>query len=67
MIGQIEQVAILPMVEEREAVRRAMLQLADRVMCVHEPFRSNLIDLLTDMVTRSEHAFGNGRAEIVHD
>jgi hypothetical protein len=55
------------MVEEREAVRQAMLQLADRVMCVHELFRSNLIDLLTDMVTRSEHAFGNGTAEIVHD
>ena len=67
MIGQLEQVTMVPVVEERNAVRQAMLQLADRIMCVHEPFRSNLIDLLTDMVARSEHAFGNGRAEIVHD
>ncbi len=45
MIGQIEQVTMLPVVEEREAVRQAMLQLADRVMCVHEPFRSKAFEM----------------------
>ena len=58
MIGQIAQVTMLAVADEEEVVRQSMLQMADRVMHIHEPFRSNLLELLTDMVARSEQAFG---------
>ena len=67
MIGQLTQVAMLAVVDEEEVVRQSMLHLADRVMHIHEPFRSNLLELLTDMVARSEQAFGAHETDSIHD